>query len=257
MSVAHFSDRVDAALDLPQIKALDLGAFKASDLSNIILQRSEVLYDLPKAGAVIRAWENGDAGPMQTEIARLGGEIARRAAAVIWLEFDAMRPLLETCAPTRIADIGCGYAFFDLFAARAFGAKVLLIDLESNERRHFGFQAEGAAYSSLAVARTCLEANGIAAEDITVLNPESEDVLSSGASDLVVSFLSCGFHYPLTPYLPFLDHCLSPGGHAIFDLRAAKADGMQAELEALGAVRVLDGPPKTRRVLLKRNAGDN
>ncbi|HMO08767.1 MAG TPA: class I SAM-dependent methyltransferase, partial [Paracoccaceae bacterium] len=145
----------------PEVAALDLSPLSTGDLVNLILQRSEVLFDRPRSGQVIRAWEAGDEGPMQAEVARLGIEVARRAAGVIHAEYRALAPVLHARQPRRVADIGCGYAFFDLFLARDLGTDLLLIDLESNDRRHFGFQAEGAAYASLAVARALLEANGV------------------------------------------------------------------------------------------------
>lgn len=250
----HNIDIAQAALD-PQVQALDLSAFGRQDLVNIILQRSEVLYDLPRAGQVIRAWGVGDPAPLETQVDRLGTEIARRAAAVIHAEYQALRPLLQDLGPRRIADIGCGYAFFDLFAARDLGADLLLIDLEQNEHRHFGFASEGAAYSSLSVARQLLEANGIAPAAIETLNPATTDVLTSRPADLAVSFLSCGFHYPVDLYLTYFDLGVGADGALILDLREKTADKQAAALAPLGPVINLPAPPKARRVLLRKGRG--
>lgn len=238
-------------IDAPALVAgLDLSALGRSDLVNIVLQRSEVLHDVPRAGQVIRAWEGGDDAPLAAQIDRLGEGIARRAAAVIAQEYAALQPVLHARKPRRVADIGCGYAFFDLFLARDLGSDLLLIDLESNERRHFGFQEEGAAYASLAVARQLLEANGVGAGRIETLNPRDQAPEAAGPVDLAVSFLSCGFHYPVSLYLPFLAQALQPGGAAIFDLRAATAAAQAEQLAALGTLTDLPAPPKARRVML-------
>lgn len=234
----------------PAVAAVDLSALAEGDLVNLILQRSEVLFDRPRPGQVIRAWEEGNDAPMRAEVARLGVEVARRAAGVIHAEYLALAPLLRGRSPRRVADIGCGYGFFDLFLARDLGSEVLLIDLESNGRRHFGFQAEGAAYASLAVARALLQANGVAAGRIATLNPRDRAPETAGPVDLAVSFLSCGFHYPVDPYLPFLRDALEPGGGAIFDLRAATAAAQAEKLAAFGTLTDLPAPPKARRVLL-------
>lgn len=236
----------------PAIRALDLSCLDDGDLVNLILQRSEVMFDRPKSGQVIRAWGGGDMAPMQAEVARLGVEIARRAAGVIHAEYREIKGLLGELQPKRIADIGCGYAFFDLFAARDLGADVVLIDLESNEHRHFGFQKEGAAYSSLARAKDLLRANGVKARQITTLNPRDKAPETVKPVDLVVSFLSCGFHYPVDSYLPFLDHALTPGGAAIFDLREATAGAQSAALARFGTLTDLPAPHKARRVLLRK-----
>ena len=156
-----------------EIRALNVEAFSTDDLLNLILQRSEVMYDRPRSGQVIRAWNAGDLGPIKAVIADMGPEIALRAAAVIHAEYQALRPVLEAIKPRRTADIGCGYAIFDLFVARDYGSDLLLIDLETNERRHFGFQEQGAAYSNLGVARRFLIDNGVDDTAIRLLNPRS------------------------------------------------------------------------------------
>ncbi|WP_415234517.1 SAM-dependent methyltransferase [Pseudorhodobacter sp.] len=238
----------------PVVAGLDVGCLDRGDLINLILQRSEVMYDRPRAGQVIRAWGGGDMAPMEAEIDRLGGQVARRAAGVIHAEYREIAPLLRDLAPKRVADIGCGYAFFDLFLARDLQADVVLIDLESNEHRHFGFKSEGAAYSSLARARELLLANGVRPSQITTLNPRDTAPESIDPVDLVVSFLSCGFHYPVDSYLPFLDKVLAPGGAAIFDLREATATEQVQALSGFGTVTDIEAPPKARRVLLRKAA---
>lgn len=245
-----------AALEaLPDIKGLHLGALAAGDLANIILQRSEVLDDIARPGQVIRAWEAGDDVPMQAEVARLGPAIARRAAGVIWQEYQALKPLLDELSPKRVADIGCGYAFFDLFLARDFTTDLLLVDIEANERRHFGFRDEGAAYASLSVARQLLVDNGVRPDTVQVLNPNEKPPEEAGPVDLAVSFLSCGFHYPVDLYLPFLAQALVPGGAAILDLRASTASEQAEKLAAFGTLTDLPSPPKARRVLLRKTDG--
>lgn len=236
----------------PAIAGLAFDGLASSDLVNLILQRSEVLSDLPRPGKVIRAWEAGDNAPMLAEVERLGVAIAQRAAGVIAAEYAALRPVLAEAPPARVADIGCGYALFDLFLARDFAADLLLIDIETNDRRHFGFQDQGAAYASLSVARALLQGNGVAAGRIVTLNPGRADLLAAGKVDLAVSFLSCGFHYPVGTYIPFFRQCMNPGGRVILDLRAATADAQMQKLAPLGAIRILPGPPKARRVMVTK-----
>ncbi len=236
------------------IRALDVQMFDQQDLVNLILQRSEILYDLPRSGRVIREWNGGNMDPIVEQVQRLGLEIAYRTAAVIYAEYQNMAPLLTKLAPKRVADIGCGYAFFDLFLAHELGAELLLIDLESNDRRHFGFKKEGAAYSSLARAKEMLTANKVAATDIRTLNPEKEDPAKAGKVDLVTSFLSCGFHYPVSLYQDFFTNAVSEGGNVIIDLREATAERQLRHLQDYGLtlVEMLDAAPKVNRVLLKK-----
>lgn len=246
---------IGAEAQRPEIRSLDLTAFGPQDLLNLILQRSEVLFDWPQPGQVIKAWNAGDEAPIAEAVEKLGLEIAYRAAGVIFAEYTLLAPVLQKLAPKRFADIGCGYALFDLFLARETGCDLLLIDLESNERRHFGFAKDGAAYSSLATARAMLLANGIAAGRIELLNPRDRAPEEAGPVDCAASFLSCGFHYPLDPYLPFLDKALAPGGAALFDLRAGRAETQLAKLRSRGAVEVLSEQPKYLRVMMRKGVG--
>jgi len=134
---------IAAAALHPRVQALRLAALGQDDLINLILQRSEVLFDVPQSGKIIRAWNVGDTAPILDQVDRLGLDVARRAAGVILQEYLALQPLLLNLAPRRVADIGCGYAFFDLFLLQDQPTTALLIDIESNERRHFGFAQEG------------------------------------------------------------------------------------------------------------------
>lgn len=251
--------KVDIAneVEKPEIRSLDLSMFDRQDLVNMILQRSEVLYDLHRSGQVIRDWNNGDDTAILAQVDRLGDEIAYRTAAVIHEEYQDLAPLLKTLAPKSIVDIGCGYAFFDLFLARDSGAKMLLIDLESNERRHFGFKNEGAAYSSLEKAKEMLIANKIPKKNVRTLNPEKEDVVKSGKADLVTSFLSCGFHYPVSLYGEYFTKCVTKNGYVIIDLREATAAKQRNDMEEYGltAIQTLNSANKVDRVLLEKVAG--
>ena len=250
-------DQIPEAARSPEITAIDVSPLGRGDLLNLILQRSEVIADQPAPGATIRAWTEGNSGPLLQVVDRLGGDIARRALAVVRAEFEALAPALDpvltsTGPRRRLADIGCGYAFFDLFAARRYGCGLALIDMEENERRHFGFEEAGAAYSSLAVARRFLKANGVPAKDIRTLNPQHKDPLSLPSMHAAVSFLACGFHFPVDAYTAFFEKNVKPGGRVIVDLRARRADVQAEALEKLGQLETLPGPPKTRRVILAR-----
>jgi len=237
------------------IAALDTSAFSEADAVNLILQRSDIIGDREGANGHIKAWEEGDDGPLRADVAAIGTDrLVRRAAAFIFLEYLALRPVLAEAPPVRATDIGCGYAFFDLFLARDFGTDLTLVDIETSAARHFGFRSEGAAYTSLAVAARNLEANGVAAGRITTLNPGARGISGVTGQDLVVSFLSCGFHYPWTTYEGFFREGLVPRGRVILDLRRRTADRVSGELAALGAVRRLEtrGPAKAVKLCVTR-----
>ncbi len=233
-------DAAMRALDTPAISDLKTTALDESDMVNLILQRSEIIRDQPRFNRYIRAWTRGDDTPLRELIDQMGvEELSRRAAAFIYLEYLELRWIFEDKPPKNIADIGCGYAFFDLFLARDHGCDVALIDLESNENRHFGFEAEGAAYSSLKVAKKLLTDNKVPEKKIQTFNPETDDVTTMQELDYAFSFISCGFHYPWSAYRDFFKNCVAQDGRTILDLRARTLGDVMLELSEFGYVRAL------------------
>ncbi|WP_299733522.1 class I SAM-dependent methyltransferase [uncultured Tateyamaria sp.] len=235
-----FEDAMQA-IESEAVTSLRMDALEQDDFVNLVLQRSEVIRDQPKYNRYIRAWMSGDSTPLNDLIDQIGPEvIARRAAAFIYLEYLQLRPIFEAKAPKSIADIGCGYAMFDLFLARDFGSVLHLIDLESNDTRHFGFEEEAAAYSSLKVAKKLLTDNGVPAKSIKTLNPEKQDVLKLKKLDFAFSFISCGFHYPWDTYRDFFLKSVAPDGRIILDIRSKVLNVAVRELSEIGYVRSVE-----------------
>ncbi|WP_409695266.1 class I SAM-dependent methyltransferase [Yoonia sp.] len=228
------------AMDSPEVSRIKAHNLGVNDMVNLVLQRSEIIRDQPKPNRFIKAWVNGNDAPLLDLVEKLGAdELVRRAAAFIYLEFQKMKPFLTSPAPRKVADIGCGYALFDLFLAREYDADLVLIDIEANEKRHFGFEKEGAAYSSLAQTRDFLIANGVEAGSIELRNPQTDSLSDIKELDYIFSFISCGFHYPWDTYLDFYDKALSAEGRVILDLRARKFAEALPEISKFGFARHL------------------
>ena len=68
--------------------------------------------------------------------------------------------------------------------------------------------------------------------------------------DLAVSFLSCGFHYPLSTYEGFFSNVLAGGGAMIVDVRQTQGSEKDAELQEYGDTREISLFNKRRRVLV-------
>lgn len=233
---------------------LDYSMFDDEDLLNFILQRSEILFDIPKSGRLIKEWSGGSAMPLQSIVAEKGATLAARATRVIGEEFDHLRSVLDGIATKSIADIGCGYAIFDLFMFKQYQSRITLIDLEDNDHRHFGFNDEGSAYSNLTKAVDFLEKNGVAAQSIARLNPEKDDIMAIDPVDVAVSFLACGFHFPVDVYLPFFREKVAPGGHIFLDLRQESSGAQLQKLSDIGDVTVLKKAGKQLRVMVSKPA---
>jgi len=247
---------VEATTHSRFVQGLDVSMFSEQDIVNVVLQRSEVLYDLESPGRPIRQWSRENEGPMRDVVQDKGLLLVQRAIAVLYREYLAMKPLLDGMKIKRIADIGCGYAFFDLFAARDYQAELVLIDIEENDERHFGFEETGAAYTSLSVATKFLNANGIGPKRVTAVNPKTQNLAAVPPVDLAISFLSCGFHYPASTYATFWKEGVAQDGHVILDVRGSSFDEQMAGLNALGSsAEIWEGQKWHRMVIDKGITG--
>ncbi|MEM9582578.1 MAG: class I SAM-dependent methyltransferase [Pseudomonadota bacterium] len=234
------------------VAQMDISMFSVGDVVNMILQRAQVIFDVPKGGKLIRAWTEGNEEPLLAVAQDRPDLLMRRTLAAIHMEYREMLPTLKQIGPKRIADIGCGYGFFDVFAAQELGCEIVLIDIEETENRHFGFKKSGAAYSNLAVAKAFALANGVAEASVTTINPDKEDLDDVPDVDLAMSFMSCGFHYPVTTYMDYFHDGVAARGHLILDLRAPRADPQIAELSELGQVETLVERDALKCVLVKK-----
>ena len=229
-------DQMVAAAQDKDICALDFSAFDDTDIVNLVAQRSEIIFDEPDPGGIIKQWSVGNEGPVRDVVQSRRQELLRRAAGIIRAEYDEIKPVLDTLAPRSIADIGCGYAIYDLFHWRDFPGRVVLIDIETTDVRHFGYKETGAAYTNLDKAKAFLVANGVAARQISLVNPDKAP-LPKTKVDLAVSFISCGFHYPVETYGAYFRDGVSAKGAIILDVRRRRVKEAWPALEAIGAVR--------------------
>lgn len=227
-----------AAMDDPEITNLITDALDNNDVLNLILQRSEIIRDQPQPNRYIKAWINQDNTPILELIDKIGRDtLVRRAAAYILLEFKQLQHIFDDKPPKFIADIGCGYALFDLFLTKKYSSKLALIDLESNENRHFGFQDQGAAYSSLSSAAKFLVDNGVKKSAFKTYNPEKDDLSEITGLDYALSFISCGYHYPWTTYAEFFQKNVADNGRIILDVRSRELGSHVLQMSSMGFVR--------------------
>ncbi len=231
------------------LRDVDFSMLSTGDVANIILQRSEV----GAVGEEIRQWIAGNDAPLMLYAEKHREDVLGEALEAARRACEGFVEAVDDPAPARIADIGCGYAFADLFLHRRWGSEIVLIDIEESDSRHFGFAEEGAGYASLERARAFLLANGVPAEAITVINPRHEDVSKIAPVDLAISLISCGFHYPAGTYEDFFKNNVNPGGAIVLDIR--KGSRGIGYMKGIGAVEVLKKHRKHSLVLTRRPQG--
>ena len=168
------------------------------------------------------SWEAGDPMPLRQEARDRREEIFFGALVEVGREYQPLRDYLSNTAfdPKSVIDIGCGQAVPDLFLQRDFKPQFTLVDIERTAEQYHSFAASGAGYASLSSAKALLHANGAAATDVTTINPAREPAALNGLkADMVVSFYSCGFHYPVDEYADLMVQTLEAGGVVCLDLR--------------------------------------
>jgi hypothetical protein len=193
---------------------VDSSTLSIADAFNIALQRTEQL----RLHLSFRLWTRGLPQLLFLEAAFRKRAIIQGALQDIEKEFNVIAKCVGERNVSSIVDIGCGQAFIDLFFWRRFKCMIHLIDIESSDNHHHGFYSSGAGYASLRSAKNFLVKNNVPADKIRLTNPKQGRPFDSNC-DIIISLLSCGYHYPVETYQDFINSSLLPGGLFIFDMR--------------------------------------
>lgn len=156
-----------------------------------------------------------------------------------------------------VLDIGCGIAGIDVLINNFFNSKTQpdfhLLDKSYTEKAiWYDYKSSGAFYNSLQLALKVLELNGVDAEKITLHEVgRSESWKEANKFDLVISILSCGFHYPVETYINSIYNCLKKGGVLILDIRKG-TDGLEKIKSKFGNTEIILSSEKFYRITAKK-----
>lgn len=157
-------------------------------------------------------------------------DYADAIAASYAADMEALYKNIEPWLPASLEnamDIGCGMAGIDLLISKAYpDARFALVDLEGNRGPKTGYHGSAASfgcYHSFDAVRGFMDENDADPSRFDMV--DARGGLPEGEFDLVMSFLSWGFHYPVETYLDRIK--LSNGGVLIIDIRN-DTDGMRA-----------------------------
>ena len=213
---------------------LDFSAFSDRAVMLIGVQRTKQI-----SRQSLTAWMNGDASPLATEVGERREEILEGALAEIFEEYEPFRDFLrkENLLPSRVVDIGCGQGIADALLAQDFGCSFVLVDIEETDNQYHGWSEEGAGYASLRESGAFLVANGVNPDRIRLLNPRrAPGAIGEIAADMVTSWISCGFHYPVDEYLDLFTSTIAAGGTVVLDLRSHYSRSASAGLQTLRSI---------------------
>lgn len=201
------------------MRKLDLSVFKWRDAADIGLQRTSGLLKLPVVNSLsYRMWAGGNSTILNLEARLRKRAIIRNACNELSDEFTVISKSIGDLIIDNMMDIGCGHGLIDILFYEKYGCNLHLVDIETTEAKHHEYRESGAGYGSLVKARQFLETNGVPRSKIKITNPMKEQIEANNL-DLIISLLSCGFHYPVAEYAEFVKTSLKSGGLFIFDMR--------------------------------------
>jgi hypothetical protein len=206
-------DDKDVTVNFPA--DIDFSTFTATDIGNIVLQRPEV----GRVRREINDWSDGDNKALLKYARKNKTDILNKAMSIVCRECGYFLKATDRINPTKIADIGCGYAFASLILYRRYKCDIVLIDIEKSKSRQHDFNASGVGFSSLAKAKAFLVKNGVPKDKIQLINPTKQDITDVGQVDLALSLASCGSRYQVGVYEEFFKTQISPDGGVVLDIR--------------------------------------
>jgi hypothetical protein len=163
--------------------------------------------------------------------------------------FNIVNYYLKT-PPATILDIGCGMAFESRMFNKKHGSKLWLLDgdVEDNPSVtrdiRFGSVETMAFYNKLADIEQVLKDDNIV--NYTMLNVKNYTVPAEQKFDLICSWFSCGFHYPLDAYKDLILKHSHADTKLIFDLRTKTADSLGVKI-----VQILEQGEKHIKAVIK------
>lgn len=160
----------------------------------------------------------------------------QRMPATLWLEFwqdpgyvkikmNNVEHILDYLGqpPRRILDIGCGAAFESREFNRRFGTEIWLLDGDFDTTKDrprstsWGDTSDMKFYSHLEDLRSWFQEHG--ATNYHLVDANNISIPSDVQFDLIYSFLSCGYHYPIDTYRDLMCRHSGPDTKFLFDLR--------------------------------------
>lgn len=221
------------------------------DLANLAIQRTTPLIALGGRQALDHWFATGDKQPIAFLLQEVAAPFLNQVVQEIRREAEDLDRYLDFSAIRNVASIGPGLCIFEFLMYQRHSCRLYLIDIETSTEHQAGFHQHGSGYSDNTCARRFLEDNGVPPTDIEFCNPRKQP-LRSTPTDLIISNISMGFHYPVTEYVSYIQQALVPGGFLVFDKRKGVEDqGWKALSPAFDQVASLDWA-KAMKLVCKR-----
>lgn len=138
-------------------------------------------------------------------------------------DFELCLPFLDEhiSKNIKILDIGCGLGMFDVFLSKKYQNSTIYLQDKSDtidmvNRKYNGFNEKYYYYNNLDLLTEFISSNEVKNYKII----DGEELFNINEKfDLIMSLLSCGWHYSLTTYLDYIRNHLTDTGKVIIDVR--------------------------------------
>ncbi len=129
-------------------------------------------------------------------------------------------------AVNNILDIGCGLGLIDIALYNHYNKtpNLFLLDKTNtiDETTHIrGFNKEYVFYNSMESTKDTLVSNNVDIDSIFTNEATTDNIdrLTQNKYELILSLLSCGWHYSIETYVDLIKNTLTPNGVLILDIR--------------------------------------
>jgi SAM-dependent methyltransferase len=146
--------------------------------------------------------------------------------------------------PRRILDIGCGYAHVSQFFQEKYGTELWLLDGDRslNTEQHtrkakYGPVEDFQFYAPVSQLRAHWDSQGMQYTFVDAQQPEIDPTVKF---DLVYSWISCGFHYPITVYQDLITDHTSSDSVIIMDFRRKSLAAQSQHFSTVNRLRGTD-----------------
>lgn len=175
-------------------------------------------------------------------------DVARCYGKDIKKDYGSIKDHLpENCS--NVLDIGCGIGGIDLLLYNHYSGNIELnlFDFTQTDKEiYYGYKERGSIYNSLKNSAQFLADNGV--NPSAIFTHDAGGKFPDGQYDIIISLLSCGFHYPVDTYLAQI--IKAKRGIVILDIR--KNTGQIEVLKsAFGTVKIIADYGKCERVIAK------
>jgi len=149
--------------------------------------------------------------------------VASQINTMVEKDFNQIEKYLPSQA-NNVLDIGCGLGLIDIAIYKHYNSETNIHlldktqDLAEGESIR-GFNKEYTFYNSLDGSKETLITNGVAENKITTYEVGQHQALNEVKFDLIISLLSCGWHYGLETYVDLIKNQLTDNGILILDIR--------------------------------------